>query len=57
MREGRTEHLTSRERAIIVTDALLSEGKEASEDRVKTGFMQNAKWLLTGSVKTCRKLY
>ena len=47
MREGRTEHLTSRERAIIVTDTLLSEGKEASEDRVKTGFMQNAKWLLS----------
>ena len=40
-----------------VTDALLSEGKESSANRAKTGFRQNDKVSVTRSKKTCRKLY
>ena len=38
------------------SDALLSEGKEASTNHLKSCFQPNAMVLLTQSIKTCRKL-
>ena len=45
--KGRTKPLPGREYALIVTDALLSEGKDSSANHAKTGIMQNAKLSMT----------
>ena len=57
MREGRTKLLSQRLYALTVTDALLSEGKGSSANHSKFGFMQNAKLLLTQSIRPCRTLF
>ena len=57
MSEGRTKLLARRECALIVTDNLLSDGKESSTNHVKTGFRQNSKLLLTRCIKTGRNLF